>query len=299
MIYYIYKITCTKGKLKDHFYYGKHQTNNIDDNYKGSGKILQSYYKKYPNDYLKEIICFCNSLDELNNKEIEIISKYIGTELCLNIQRGGTGGDNYTYLSEDKKKERNKKLSLSMKNRPPMSDETRKKLSDVQKGRPLTKSHYENLCEAMKLRRDKETWMKGKKHKEESKQLISEHNWTHNPLYKYKLKEMGEKISQRWKEHGHPRGMQGKHQTEEAKEKRSKYKWLYKDDKEICVHEDQIELYIKDGYKYGRILNKFGGGNKGMKKMTNGVETLFVKPYEFDKYISNGWYFCFVKNNIS
>lgn len=68
MIYrYIYKITCTTGSFKDKFYFGQ-RTTYIDpskDKYKGSGRKIGDYYKKYPNDYIKEIISFHNSQEEL------------------------------------------------------------------------------------------------------------------------------------------------------------------------------------------------------------------------------------------
>lgn len=301
MIYYIYKITCTKGTFKDHFYYGKHQTNNIDDGYKGSGKLLKNYYKKYPNDYIKEIISYHNSLEELNNAEKLILSQYLDNKLCLNIQIGGTGGDNYTYLSEEEKEIRRKKLKNGCKNWwNNLSEEEKKawgkKMSELQKGKNLSEEHYKNLCDAMKKRQGKDTWMKGKNHSEESKKLISEHNWTRNPIYKDKLIEMGNKISQCWKEHGHPKGMLGKHQSEESKRKRAKYKWIYKDNEELCVHIDNVDEYINNGYKYGRLPGKIKPGNKGMKKMTNGINTVNVKPEQFDIYISNGYKFCNIRS---
>ena len=45
--YYTYKITCLKGSLKGHYYYGQHTTDNLDDGYCGNGIIIKKYYKKY------------------------------------------------------------------------------------------------------------------------------------------------------------------------------------------------------------------------------------------------------------
>lgn len=111
---YIYKITCTNGSLKNHFYYGKHTTKNINDNYKGSGVLLKDYYKTYPNDYIKEIISFYNTPSELNKAEFDIINSVLGTEMCLNLNIGGAGGSKKGSLSVASRK----KISESLKGRP-------------------------------------------------------------------------------------------------------------------------------------------------------------------------------------
>ena len=131
MIYrYIYKIICTAGSFKDYFYYGKHTTSNINDGYKGCGKKLRDYYKKYPNDYIKEIICFCNTEEELNNKEKEIISKYLNNKYCLNIAKGGDGG----YIEHIVTEETRNKLSKSLKGHI-VTKETREKISNANSGK--------------------------------------------------------------------------------------------------------------------------------------------------------------------
>jgi len=89
---YIYKITCTRGKFRNHFYYGQHTTENLNDGYKGSGKFLLDYYKKYPNDYVKEIIAFYDTEEALNQAEYDIIHPWLGNKMCLNICEGGRGG---------------------------------------------------------------------------------------------------------------------------------------------------------------------------------------------------------------
>lgn len=65
--YYTYKITLLKGSLNNYYYLGKHSTNNLNDGYAGSGKIIKSYYKKYGKleniTYTKEILSFYNNDD--------------------------------------------------------------------------------------------------------------------------------------------------------------------------------------------------------------------------------------------
>lgn len=41
---YFYKIT---NLINNHYYYGVHSTDNLDDGYMGSGKRLHYAYKKY------------------------------------------------------------------------------------------------------------------------------------------------------------------------------------------------------------------------------------------------------------
>lgn len=92
--YYTYKITCLKGSLKDHYYFGQHHTENLDDGYIGSGRKIRDYFKKYPEkegySYTKEIIAFYNNKDELNEAEFILIGdKYQTDPLCLNLKAGG------------------------------------------------------------------------------------------------------------------------------------------------------------------------------------------------------------------
>ena len=94
--YFVYKIT---NSINGKIYIGKHETNSIDDNYFGSGKILRLAIKKYGRDnFVKEIIEYCNDPEDLSNKEIywikEINSLY---PVGYNINPGGSGGDNYTF----------------------------------------------------------------------------------------------------------------------------------------------------------------------------------------------------------
>lgn len=129
--YYIYKITCTKGSFKDKFYYGQHTTTDLNDEYKGSGKKLCDYYKTYPDDYIKEIICFCKDNEELNQKEYEIIHPWLNNPMCLNLMEGGHGGK-LSIESKMKISNSNKeKLKGNHNHRgDKLSDEVKKKISD-------------------------------------------------------------------------------------------------------------------------------------------------------------------------
>ena len=54
--HYFYKIT---NLLNNHFYYGVHSTDNLEDGYMGSGKRLHYAYKKYGmENFNKEILKF-------------------------------------------------------------------------------------------------------------------------------------------------------------------------------------------------------------------------------------------------
>lgn len=114
MYYTIYETTNTINGKK---YIGKHVTENLHDDYIGSGIILTRAIKKYGKDaFTKQILFVLDSEDAMNAKEQELItSDVILNENYYNIAYGGQGG------------------TIVLKPDHPLYDSTRKKISESQK----------------------------------------------------------------------------------------------------------------------------------------------------------------------
>ena len=77
--------------MNDKFYVGMHSTNNIDDGYLGSGKIIKNSIKKYGRqNFSIQILEYCNNKIDLIRREKEIVTEeLIANPLCMNIKLGG------------------------------------------------------------------------------------------------------------------------------------------------------------------------------------------------------------------
>jgi len=86
--HYFYKIT---NNLNNHFYYGVHSTDNLEDGYMGSGTRLHYAYKKYGiENFTKEILKFFDTREKANEYEAEIVNEeLIKDENCYNVVKGG------------------------------------------------------------------------------------------------------------------------------------------------------------------------------------------------------------------
>lgn len=152
-INYIYRTTCLCGSLKNHYYIGKHTTDNFNDGYAGSGNIIVEYFEKYGKiegeTYTKEILEYNKTASENAKREEEIIGDLFLTDpLCLNLKQGGEGGapkgmkksaTMRQKLSDSRKgivfsEETCKRIGqghIGLKH----SDETKKKMSESRKGK--------------------------------------------------------------------------------------------------------------------------------------------------------------------
>ena len=113
-------------------YFGQHSTNNLNDGYIGSGKLLNQYLKNHPNNYERHIVAFYNTKEELDKAEYEAIHGILGMTNCLNLKEGGEGGC-YKRSEESKRKQ-----SDSMKGHI-VKQETREKISKANKNRIFSK----------------------------------------------------------------------------------------------------------------------------------------------------------------
>ena len=81
-------------------------------------KMLYRAINKYGEENFKwEVLCVCDSLEELNKKEIEFI-KDMNTKdrkMGYNLTSGGTGGNTWSHLTEEERKTASEKLSKSNK----------------------------------------------------------------------------------------------------------------------------------------------------------------------------------------
>ena len=97
MHYIIYKTTnLVNGK----FYIGKHQTNDLNDGYIGSGKLLKRAIKKYGIENFKtEILFKCPTEAHMNLAEKVYV--VIDSEVSYNLCPGGRGGFGYINDNPD------------------------------------------------------------------------------------------------------------------------------------------------------------------------------------------------------
>ncbi len=117
---YIYLIT---NNINGKIYIGKHSTDNIDDDYMGSGKLIKKAIQKYGiENFTKEYLAFCDTEEKLNWLEKFYIKKYKAREAGYNLTDGGDGALGRTHTEETKQKLRK-----------PKTEDHKQKLSEAQK----------------------------------------------------------------------------------------------------------------------------------------------------------------------
>ena len=96
--HFIYKTT---NLINNKFYVGMHSTNNLDDGYFGSGKIIHYSVNKHGiENHRVEILEFLPSREELKKREAEVVNEeLLADPLCMNLKFGGEGG--WDHLAND------------------------------------------------------------------------------------------------------------------------------------------------------------------------------------------------------
>ena len=249
-----YKIT---NNINNHFYYGVHNTDNINDNYMGSGKRLWYAYKKYGiENFTKENLKFFDTAKEA----FEYESDYITEELikdpnCYNIEGGGKG---WNTLNQVAVKDKNGNYMIVHYQDPRyLSGE----LVGVNVGFVMGKMKNENFYHAIPKelynKDEYETYSSNKvtvKDKFGKFYLVSKED----PRY------LNGELVPTWKDRHHKDETKQKmHETHlknhhQQGEKNSMYGkcWIHNNEKSISIKKDQLEEYISNGWVKGRKMFK-------------------------------------------
>jgi hypothetical protein len=127
-IYYtVYRVT---NKVNGRYYIGKHTTTDPNDKYMGTGTVITRAIQTYGVDaFEKQVLYFCDSEQHAFEVEAQLVTEtVINDPLCYNLRAGGKGG--WIHSAETREKIRQDNLQ-----RPPVSAETRAKVSAMHKGR--------------------------------------------------------------------------------------------------------------------------------------------------------------------
>lgn len=164
--YLVYKTTnLVNGKI----YIGKHETNNLDDGYLGSGILIRRAIEKYGEEnFTREILFECSSQEEMNAKEAELVNEeFLKCDDIYNIKLGGKGGFDFINNNSEIKSNANftKWNSLPKQKRCAICKKISNKLKRVWKEHP---EKFKNIHRINPIS------FKGKHHTDETKQKMRE-----------------------------------------------------------------------------------------------------------------------------
>jgi hypothetical protein len=184
MIYKYHFVYITTNTINNKKYIGVHNTNDINDGYIGSGKLLQKAVEKYGKEsFVREIIKFFDTKEEAFEFERFFVNEQIvNDEQYYNLVHGGKGGD----FGEKVNKKIGRKVSDSWKNK---SEEQKQEkiakwketfygksedeINEIRKKYHNTiKEYYKNLDENILKERVNKWKETNSKKSEEEKQII-------------------------------------------------------------------------------------------------------------------------------
>ena len=283
MYRYVYKITITEGDLTGYYYYGKHTTKKIDDNYHGSSSILKklNYFEKYPNGYKKEIIKMCMTDEEQSQLENDLIRQHKREEKCLNCLNTSSSGGNIMSIEKRKEAIEKKKATWAAKSKEEKNI-IREKISKLTAGdkNPMWQTNYRDFMteEAAKARDQK--WYNTMMSKSpEEKAEINKKKGKGGKSLKGRIVISNEICIKRIKPEelnyylslGYIKGFKANKSYTEKSTKNKRTAW-------------------NKGLKTGKPSH-----NSGTKYMNNGKEGLYVKKEDIQKYLDLGYKFGMMK----
>ena len=112
---YIY---CTTNIINNKKYIGKKVSSKFNPKYLGSGILITNAITKYGTDkFIVELLEWCSSNDDLNNREKYYINKFNAykSDVFYNIAMGGEGGNTYAGKTEEELIEIKRKISNANK----------------------------------------------------------------------------------------------------------------------------------------------------------------------------------------
>jgi hypothetical protein len=91
------------NKINHKIYIGKHQTLDPDDDYLGSGKLLNEALQKYGKEnFVKEVLFIFDNEVDMNAKEAELVNEeFLARNDVYNLCPGGQGGWGYNNLNSE------------------------------------------------------------------------------------------------------------------------------------------------------------------------------------------------------
>lgn len=158
MYYTIYKTT---NKINQKQYIGMHQTNDLNDGYMGSGKLLKRAIDKYGLDaFIHEILYVFDNHEQMVSKEKELVTEeWCKRKDTYNIRKGGKGGFTVYHASKGRKSTDKILLDKYTVTNPSQLTHVR-----ILRRKRFKKWHKEGLFKYSNFR--------GKKHTEETKMKI-------------------------------------------------------------------------------------------------------------------------------
>ena len=202
-----------------------------------------------------EVMLFAENMTEEEAFELEkeMIWRALsaGVQLC-NLTEGGEGMSGWkmpeemkikignTHRNKKKTKEHREKISKTLmgrKNGPP-SEITKQKISETKRGTVFTEEHKRRLSEAAKRRIRKPTGPLSEEHKMKISKTLAGRKLTEQHRKNISTAQTGKK-------HQHTGG---------RRKSEKKRKWMTKNKTCRQVAFDELEKYLKDGWKLGRIF---------------------------------------------
>jgi hypothetical protein len=151
------------------FYVGKHSSNKIDDDYMGSGKLIQRAIAKHGiENFKKEILFIFDTELEMNSKEKELITEeFVARTDTYNLGVGGEGGPHFKGKKHSAESNAKAAESRRIKGRI-YTEESKKKMSIAAKNRIYSEDICKNMSNSALNRKT------GQKHSEETLSKIKE-----------------------------------------------------------------------------------------------------------------------------
>ena len=306
--HYFYKIT---NLINNHFYYGVHNTNNINDGYMGSGKRLHYAYEKYGiENFEKEILKYFDTAKDAFEYEAEyVIEDLVKDPNCYNLVNGGKTGTLGMVVVKDK----NNNRFVVFKDDPRyLSGELVQYSKGINRTDMIGKIWVKDKNnEYYLIDKNDPQYISGELiPATKNKVLVKDKNNNNMIVDKNDERIISGELTLFWV---------GRHHTKETieklKENHQKYhyqvgeknsmygkRWVNNGKQCLLINKEQLDEYINNGWIHGKKLKINTNYERKKRDQTgcknpaygtcwirNNEKSIKIKKDQLDDYISNGW----------